>query len=262
MADYEELLGGRVGKIQRVGNTVIRPRNKWTPTVHAFLHFMNESGADFVPIPYSYDAINETLSFISGDVFNYPLPDAMLTDGMLISAAKLLLEYHLLSTSYIPLITNEAKWMLPVREPLEVICHGDFAPYNVVVVENKAIAIIDFDTIHPGTKMWDISYAIYRWVPFVGSSPTESLLQLEEKIRKTRLFLDTYGVTTEERCECIDVLVKRLESLVSFMEAEAKKGDSDFNKNIEDGHVTQYLSDITYLEKHKKTILSGIGCKV
>lgn len=55
--------------------------------------------------------------------------------------------------------------MLSAVNPIEVMCHGDFAPYNVVLNGSDAVGIIDFDTLHPGSRLSDVAYAVYRWAP-------------------------------------------------------------------------------------------------
>ena len=49
------------------------------------------------------------------------------------------------------------------------MCHGDFAPYNITFVDRCVHGIIDFDTLHPGPRIWDVAYAVYRRSPFVSS---------------------------------------------------------------------------------------------
>lgn len=245
-----ELQGGRIGKIHKVDDTVVRPSNEWTVTVHKFLKFMHDKGADFVPIPYGIKGDHEIISFMTGKVFNDPLPEIFNNDSMLISAASLLAKFHKISEQFIPYITKECKWMLTPIYPAEVICHGDYAPYNVVIVDNKVKSLIDFDTIHPGTKMWDISYALYRWIPFIDESEDN----FNESMRKMRLFLDTYGLEQNERDKVVLVMIDRLTSLTNFMRSEASAGNVDFQRNIDDGHLKKYIDDIEYLKKNERKI--------
>jgi len=51
----------------------------------------------------------------------------------------------------------------PSHVPAEVICHGDVAPYNCVFRDGRPVAFIDFDTAHPGVRIWDLAYAAYRF---------------------------------------------------------------------------------------------------
>ncbi|WP_081791882.1 phosphotransferase [Caldalkalibacillus mannanilyticus] len=212
-----------------------------------------------MPKPYGINEKGEeVLSFLPGHVFHYPLPEEMLSDSMLVSTSKLLLQFHKYSERYLSRLTNDKQWMLPASYPIEVMCHGDFAPYNVTVIKNEATGIIDFDTLHPGSKMWDIAYAIYRWVPFKNPNNPDCYGNLKEQIRKTRLFLDTYGVNSEEKESFTSVLIKRLQSLIDFMRSEANNGNKDFQLHIENGHLNLYLDDMEYLKNNEKEIIRGI----
>jgi len=259
MNNNEVLCGGRENKIFRISDRVIRPSAAWTPYVHDFLSFLIEEGITYVPQPYGINEKGEeSLSYVQGEVYNYPLPEFMLQDKMLISSARLLRSYHDAGARYIDKLTNKEEWMLGTIDPIEVMCHGDFAPYNVTIIDGKAFGIIDFDTLHPGPRMWDIAYAVYRWVPFTNPSNPDCDSSLEEQIRKAKLFLDTYGIKIEEREFLPRMMVDRLTNLVNYMKNQAEKGNVDFQKNIEEGHLDLYLNDIEYILKNERMILEGI----
>jgi hypothetical protein len=118
----------------------------WSPEVHRFLEFLISKGFDLVPKPYGFTEDNEEiLSYVPGTAVNYPLPKIFMNNKMLISAAKLLRRYHDISRDYIRELRGDEKWMLPEVRPLEVMCHGDFAPYNVTLIDGKPMGIIDFE---------------------------------------------------------------------------------------------------------------------
>ncbi len=106
--------------------------------------------------------------------------------------------------------------------------------------------------------MWDIVYAIYRWVPLKSPNNPNSYGTIHEQIRKTRLFLDTYGVSEKERILFTETLIRCLISLTDFMKSEAKNGNRDFQANIEDGHLKLYIDDIAYIAEKKAEIMNGI----
>ena len=148
--------------------------------------------------------------------------------------------------------------MLEKVSPVEVMCHGDFAPYNVTIISNQAAGMIDFDTLHPGPRMWDVAYAVYRWVPFNAPIHPDTQGDLDEHIRKARLFLDTYGIGLEDKESFVRILIERLEALTQFMRNEAKQGNEDFQSHIQDGHLSVYLNDMEYLRKNEQQITKGI----
>lgn len=255
----ETLDGGRDGKIKKSGNRVIRPANEWSSDIHKFLSFLINEGFSSVPVPYGFTEQNEEiLSFVPGTAYNYPLPKEFLRDQMLILSAKLLKKYHEAGSKYVGNLSGKEKWMLPKIEPVEVMCHGDYAPYNVTLIDGKPAGIIDFDTLHPGPALWDIVYAVYRWVPFTSPENPDHYDSLNEQIRKAKIFLDAYGASQEQREELPKMMAKRLTALVDFMTSQADSGNEDFAKNCNDGHAKIYLSDISYILSNESSIIKGI----
>ena len=260
MDNLETLDGGREGKIKKSGDKVIRPANKWSADVHKFLDYLISEGFYSVPKPYGFTEKNEEiLSYVPGIAYNYPLPEVFLDDEMIILSAKLLKRYHEIGRNYIAKLCGNEEWMLPIVEPIEVMCHGDFAPYNVTLVSGKPTGIIDFDTLHPGPVLWDIAYAVYRWVPFTSPENPDHYDDIDEQIRKVKVFMDAYGATQQQREELPKMMVKRLKALTDYMTAQADDGNEDFAKNLEDGHVKIYLNDINYITNNERNIINGIN---
>ncbi len=257
--ENKELKGGRQNSIFKEGSCVSRPRNIWTYSVHQFLNFLHKEGIDFVPKPISLDDSTETVTYIEGEVYHYPLPKEALDDELLKSMAILLKRYHDVSSKFIEkkLDKNET-WMLKSNTNHEVMCHGDIAPYNVTVLNGKAVGIIDFDTVHPGSKLWDITYACYRWVPLKNPKNPDSYFELSEQILRLKIFINSYGLNVEDKTVFMDVLINRLMSLTSYIQEQANNNISHFEKNIEDGHLKLYFDDIEYLKKNKKIITSNL----
>ena len=259
MIQKEVLHGGRNGKISKEEDKVIRPGNKWTSHVQSFLSFMHENGFNNIPKPYGMNESGmEMVSFVDGTVYNDSLPNEILTDEILVEAAKLLRRYHDIGEKYVHQLTGEEVWMLPKQLPVEVMCHGDFAPYNITFVNGCVHGIIDFDTLHPGPRIWDVAYAVYRWIPFVSPKNPDYCYNLYEQIRRLKLFADTYDLKNHEREQLPNMIIQRISSLVAYMRSEADSGNEDVQKNIEDGHLNLYLDDIQYIKESQKNILEGI----
>ena len=257
--DKQVLSGGREGKIVREADVVVRPANVWTPQVHAFLAFLRERGFPNVPAPYGIgEDGRERVSFVEGEVCHDALPDDLFNDRVLTDAAKLLRRCHDAGEDYIKRLTGEEPWMLPAREPAEVMCHGDFAPYNVTFREGGVYGIIDFDTLHPGPRLWDLAYAVYRWVPFMAPSNPESREDLAGQLRRLKLFSDAYGLREAEKAQLPSGMIERLQSLVSYMREEAEAGNEDMRKNIEEGHVDLYLRDIAWIRENEAKIRDSL----
>lgn len=164
------------------------------------------------------------------------------------STGRLLRDYHEATVDIAN--TSEDRWMFPPMEPREVICHSDFAPYNCVFYSGRAVAIIDFDTAHPGSRAWDLAYALYRFAPFTERQNVDGFGNLQQQAARARVFLDAYGAAPRLCADAVSTFVPRLQALVDFMRGAADKGDERFQQHIDDGHVALYLSDIAYMEAY------------
>lgn len=245
----EVLAGGGVNHVVRIGSTVRRPAGPWTHTVHALLDHLQAAGFAGAPRAHGFDTDGrEILDFLPGDVANYPLPDYVRSDATLQAVAVMLRDYHNASVSFTPAV--DADWYWPSREPAEVICHGDVAPYNCVFHDGRPVAFIDFDTAHPGPRVWDLAYAAYRFVPLTDPGNGDFTLPVEEQARRLRLLADAYRLDDNDRAVLADTARDRLEHLVRHMHEQADAGNAAFCEHIADGHDSLYRADAAHIARH------------
>ncbi|WP_312543096.1 phosphotransferase [Enterococcus sp.] len=241
------------------GTKVIRPKKEWSANVHFFLEYLRNNHVEYVPIPLGFDQFgNELLSYLPGEVYDYPLPTKLLTDKSIISAGKLLKDFHDKGAGFLEYLSGDEKWMLSYDMPHEVMCHSDFAPYNTTTENGIAIGIIDFDTLVPGSRLWDVVYGAYRWVPLYF----DDVIDITESMHiRLRLFLEAYGFPQIEYSQIVPYLIKRLKYLIEFMEIEAQKGEKNFHDDILKGHINKYKNDIEKLKYNEKKILNELNRK-
>ncbi len=147
-------------------------------------------------------------------------------------------------------------WQLPAREPVEVICHNDYAPHNCVLDGDVAVGIIDFDLAHPGPRGWDIAYALYRFAPLTHPDNTDGFGSVAEQARRARVFCDSYGL--DDRELLIDTVVERLHDLVQHMRTQAAAGDRAFAGHIAQGHDLLYLRDADYIDGNRRAFAAAL----
>jgi hypothetical protein len=260
MNNSNYLSGGRENQIIKIGNTVHRPTGRWTIQIHELLLHLRQSGFYAAPEPLGFDKEGrEIVSFIEGEVSNYPLSPNASSIKALVSAALLLRNFHDTTQGFLNnIIVENNDWQLPARQPYEIICHGDYAPYNTVLNGEISVGIIDFDTCHPGPRVWDIAYALYRWCPFTNPQNKDGFGSIEEQIKRARLFCHSYGLADEIRLGLADLMVERLQALVGFMFYQANLSDETNKLNIKNKHHVLYLDDIKYIKNNLIKIMSGI----
>lgn len=244
-----ELEGGRAGQIVRRGDEVLRPAGAWTPTVHRFLRHLRASGFAGAPVPLAINGGQEAVSYLEGRVCEDLADPLTGSPAMLRSAAVLLRRFHDASRGFLESDGDPRSWMLPAVEPMELVCHGDFAPYNVVTEGEAAVGLIDFDAAHPAPAAWDLAYALYRWAPLTDPERPGAIHDGEEQLRRARLFCDAYGADAAERRELPAMIGRRLQALVDFMHARAQAGDSAFAEAIARGDSDIYVNDLDYLDR-------------
>lgn len=189
------LTGGNVNQVVKVGDTVRRLTGSHSKTVHEFLRHLETT---CVPIPKLLgidDEGREILSYIEGETtFSQGL---WKTDTALVASVELLRRFHDASLSFVP--TKPVVWGFeyPNITQHEVICHNDFAPYNMVFRHGSPIGILDFDLCGPGPRIRDVAYLAYWMVPMSFGSGDLQNLSLQDvglRCRRFRMICATYGI--------------------------------------------------------------------
>jgi hypothetical protein len=180
--DEEAPLGGGATSagIVRIGDTVRRPRSRASELVRDVLLHLERAGFDAAPRWLGVDDEGRAiLTFVDGDTFTdrgrmHPYigdpPDRItFSDEQVAAVMHLLRRYHDAFAG-------------------EVICHGDFGPWNLVWRDELPVAVIDFDSVHPGDPAEDVAYALRMFVcyGFADAAPSEL-------VRRTEAALQAYG---------------------------------------------------------------------
>ncbi|MBB1256784.1 phosphotransferase [Streptomyces sp. OF3] len=249
MTERQDLRGG-VNIIRRHGGAVHRPTSPATPAIHRLLHHLHDHGFHAAPRPLGLTADgDERLTFLEGDVPDTLTPD-LRTPALLTSTATLLRRLHDAGVTFRP--RPDDSWLFPPRQPAEVMCHGDAAPYNCVVEDGVAIGFIDFDAAHPGPRVWDVAYTVYRFAPLQAPDNPESFGTPQDQALRAAAFCRAYGPEVGE--EVIDVVPARLKALIDFMRDQAAQGNEAFRQHIREGHIDAYEADIRYVRAHRDTL--------
>jgi aminoglycoside phosphotransferase (APT) family kinase protein len=231
----------------------------WTPTIHALLRHLRASGFGQVPEPMGIDEQGrEILSLLPGRVGTYPLPDFMLSTETLRKVARTLRAYHDATPGFA--VAANAVWQSPEHEPAEVICHNDFAPYNVMFERSTPTAVIDFDLASPGPRVWDLAYAAYRFVPLTDpANPDVPYLGVAEQARRLAEFCSSYRSARIGPREVLATAPSRLRELVAFIVDAAAAGDTAQQAVLERGDTAIYERDVAYLERRRERLTSTDG---
>ncbi|MGN6486842.1 MAG: phosphotransferase [Devosia sp.] len=208
MTDIElPLQGGRVtAGVVRVGETVRRPVTGDRADSQELLRYLEGVGCDAAPQFLGVDAQGrDVLSFLPGDV---PLDIGHYDDLTLGAAASLLRRFHDATVEFAPVRAVGA----------EVMCHNDWGPPNAVFRDGRPVGMIDFDTVKPGLRLWDIGYSAFSWLDLGDRGYTG-----DEQIRRLRVFADGYGHAEYSAATIAVFAVARQTALSVAGEARGKR---------------------------------------
>jgi hypothetical protein len=249
------LAGGNENVVVQVGDTVRRPVHSWTPAVHALLRHLESVGFAESPRVRGVDEQGrEILTMIPGEVGNHPVAPEMTTDASLVACARLLRRYHEAAT--IQPGWQDLPWRYRDPDPTrwEVICHSDFASYNIVYRHGMPVGLIDFDVAGPGPKLWDIAYAAFRLVPLSSNANCRGFGFAEppDRIKRLVLFLDAYGLA--DRTGVLEMATTRIEGLRDDILVRAASGDPSVRTQLGEDHVGSYIADLAWIREHEAAL--------
>ena len=170
LSDQEiPLPGGQINSVIRIGDTVRRATRHDMSLQHALYAHLAAQGFSGAPRFLGHDDRGrEILTYLPGEVL-FDKDD--FSDGQLADAARLLRRYHDCTTDFPPVLAAGA----------EVMCHNDWTPANTICVDGRPTGMIDFDTIAPGTRLWDVTCSAWMWLGLAEDtwSPADQRRRLE-----------------------------------------------------------------------------------
>lgn len=183
--------------IVRIGNTIHRPAHWWTPSVHDLLNYLEKVGFPYSPRVLGFDKEGrEVLTYIEGESGKDGWFKIHSDEG-LANFAKLLKSYHEAIADYKPPKNAEWAYSPNVLNRGEIMCHGDFGPWNIAWDGEKPIGILDWDLVLPANPTYDIYYALEYCAPFRDDQTTLKWHHFSDvPVRKHRIqvFLNAYGI--------------------------------------------------------------------
>ena len=231
----QDVEGGNVNAVQRVGDTVRRTAGPWTPAVHALLAWVREHGVTCVPAPLGLDDDGrEVLSWMPGEVAGWPVPDWLWAAETRARAGTLL---RLVHDATLGFDLTDRVWRSPTHHPVEVVCLNDVAPYNMVYDGVDLVGFIDVDMASPGPRAWDLAYLAYRMCGWCEDMPAPDDTTPAERLAH---LLTSYGDDATIRPEDVmATMAMRLDDLAEWTDEHARRtGRPELH-----GHADMYRRD-------------------
>jgi hypothetical protein len=244
------LPGGSVSTVVRVAGTVRRNTGPWTPAVHALLRHLEKVGFTGSPRVHGIDERGrEVLSYLEGECGEYPLAPHWVTDEALVTVATMLRMFHDAQQGFTPPPGGVWRSFGPPPPDAEVVCHHDAAPHNVIWRPDGTLALIDFDLASPGSRLYDVAYAAWTWVPLFSDRDSVTLgWQRPDRPRRLRLFADAYGLIPRDRRRFVRTVRRRIVDHVEGIRQLAASGDPAFVRIVHKGHLRRPTRDLRLID--------------
>lgn len=123
----------------------------------------------------------------------------------------------------------------------QLICHNDAAPWNLVRRTGGGWALIDWDGAGPGSRSWEIAYAVQTIVPLRRDRP------LDLALPRLKAFVKAYGGSHLE-ARLLPLLPARVAAMAEMLAAASGRDEQPWARIYqEDGaywrDVAVYLSE-------------------
>lgn len=250
------LAGGNVSTVVRVADTVRRNTGPWTPAVHALLRHLERSGFTGAPrVRGLDDQGREVLSYLEGECGEYPLAPHWVTDDALTTVATMLRMFHDAQRGFRPPAGGVWRTFGPPPPDAEVVCHHDAAPHNVIWRPDGTLALIDFDLASPGSRLYDVAYAAWTWVPLFSDRDSLTLgWQHPDRPRRLRRFADAYGLIPRDRHRFVRAIRRRIVDHVEGIKRMAAAGEPAFIRIVRKGNLRRPMRDLRMLDHERHAL--------
>ncbi|TDC02060.1 aminoglycoside phosphotransferase family protein [Nonomuraea longispora] len=234
-------------RVVRVGDTVRRPAQPWTPAVHALLRHLEGVGFPYAPRVLGTDEQGrEVLTYLEGE--SGPRGWAMVAgDTGPATCAALLRDYHDAVAGFDP--PPELVWHTGQRglDGAELVCHGDFGPWNIVWQGDAPVGILDWDYARPADRLHDVAYALEHLAPFRDDAECLRWLRYPEppdRRRRLESFAAAYGLTGA--AGLADRVIEVQREVAAHVRTMAEAGHQPQARWVEEGYLDEMSSRIAW----------------
>ena len=176
------------------------------------------------------------------------------TDQGLASAARLLLLIHDAGAGWVP--PDDAVWgATPVAGDQVVPCHGDPGPWNFIWRDQEAVALIDWDYLHPAPRVDDVAYALRWFAPLRSDAHAldwHHFPVVPDRAARVRTFLEAYGDLPA--FDVADAVIERIRAVITLRGDLAAAGIEPQATWVADGAEERDLEEIAWIEAHREVL--------
>jgi aminoglycoside phosphotransferase (APT) family kinase protein len=137
-------------------------------------------------------------------------------------------------------------------QPGEIVCHGDFGPWNTVWRGTSIAGLIDFDHARPAPPLFDLAYALEYAAPFRDDEECMRWLRYPaapDRARRIELLCDAYGVAVPD--DVAGLVARQQRTVLSTCEDLARRGIEPQATWIREGYLDVLRNRVRWAESLK-----------
>lgn len=136
-----------------------------------------------------------------------------------------------------------------------VFCHGDVGPWNFIWRDNEAIALIDWDYLHPAPPLDDVAYALRWFAPLrsdVLALEWHHFPEIPDRRHRIQVFLDAYAGLPD--FDVVDVVTSRMQRTSQLLSTLADEGKEPQRTWVAEGALEEEAAEIAWVRDHRDLI--------
>ena len=139
-----------------------------------------------------------------------------------------------------------------------IVTHNDPNLDNVIFVDGRASALVDFDLASPACAAWDVACAARLWAPLRDEQDVPECLRGRTHTR-LRLFVDAYGMPRAERERVVDAMVLAHDWCYRVVRAAVAAGHEPFGRMWHAGGATRAVRTRDWIAANGRAIRTALG---
>lgn len=229
--------GTNAREVLRIGEVIHRTKQEQHLFIRELLLHLEAKGFSSAPRYLGQDEQDRTmLSFLAGEV-----PRGLaLSEEQFIQAARLLRQFH------------DASQDFAQKQGGEVICHRDFAPWNIIIHQGRVSGLIDFDEIAPGKRIEDFAYFSWTFLE-LGSN----LYPLVRQLRLLQLLAATYGLL--QAGQFVDTLLAQQARILQFRRELVPLQKQVESRQAAEERVVRIQAEIAWVKQHREALAACVA---
>jgi aminoglycoside phosphotransferase (APT) family kinase protein len=136
----------------------------------------------------------------------------------------------------------------------DVYCHGDPGPWNFVWRNGDAVALIDWDFLHPAPRLGDLAYALLWFAPMRDDAAClewHHFPEVPDRRARITAFLDAYGTGTLPSFDVAEAVIQRRHATIEHVRSLADQGVEPQRTWVAEGSLHEEAAEIDWIERNR-----------